>query len=65
MKKIKVPVVWSMVGNYEIEVEDDFKLDGHNYDEFMQRLYPLPLPTDGEYLEDSLEIDTDYENIGK
>jgi hypothetical protein len=49
MKKYNVAVVWSLMGSYDIEAE--------NEDEARRIADELPLPTDGEYLSDSFEVD--------
>lgn len=44
-----IPVIWSMVGTMEVEAE--------NLQEALDAAAQAPLPTDGDYLEDSFEID--------
>lgn len=47
--KYNVKVVWTLMGSYDIEAQDE--------DEARRLADELPLPHNGEYLEGSFEID--------
>jgi|LakMenE18May11ns_1017448.scaffolds.fasta_scaffold9721213_1 hypothetical protein len=49
MKTYKVPVVWTMMAYVEVEAE--------SLDEAINEVMNAPLPDNGEYLEDSFEVD--------
>lgn len=51
MKTFRVPVVWTMMGHYEIKAE--------NEEEAIEKAKDpdLPLPENGSYLTDSFEVD--------
>ena len=51
----KVPVVWSMMGYVLVDAEDSDKAMEY----VKEHKDELPLPTNGEYLEDSFEVDED------
>jgi hypothetical protein len=53
MKTYKIPCTWHMYGTYEIEA--------NSVEEAAQKAEHLPLPEDGEYIEDSFRVD--YELI--
>jgi hypothetical protein len=49
MKTYRIPVVWQMIGHVEVQAES---LVGA-----INMAYDAPLPSDGEYLESSFEVD--------
>ena len=49
MKTYKIPVVWTMMAYVEVEAE--------SLDEAINEVMNAPLPDNGEYLEDSFEVD--------
>lgn len=56
-KKFLVPIIWKMGGNLEIEADC--------YEEAVDiALHSAPLPDNGEYLDDSVEIDKDSVHYG-
>jgi len=52
MPKYKIPVVWSMIGQHEIEAD--------SLQEAIELAEDLPLPKDGDYLEGSFEVDQEF-----
>lgn len=55
----KVPVVWSAMGYVLVEADD--VEEAKNY--VKEHLDEFPLPRDGEYLDDSFEVDEEGEAI--
>lgn len=51
MPKYRVDPVWTLLGTVEVEAADEAAARAYV-------LGPMPLPTDGRYLEDSCEIDS-------
>ena len=49
MKTYKIPVVWTMMAYVEVKAE--------SLDEAINEVMNAPLPDNGEYLEDSFEVD--------
>ena len=49
MKTYKIPVVWSMIGNVEVQAK--------SLSEAVNKAYDAPLPDDGSYIEGSFEVD--------
>ena len=51
MKTYKIPVVWQMMGTVEVQAE--------SLDDAVDKVLDtdVPLPEDGEYIEDSFEVD--------
>lgn len=52
MPKYKIPIIWSMIGQHEIEAP--------SLKEAIKLAEVLPLPKDGDLIEDSLEVDPDF-----
>jgi hypothetical protein len=62
MKKVKIPVFWSVSGNVEIEIEDNQTLEDA-LQIAIDKKDELILPDQNEYIYDSIVIDTDMDLI--
>lgn len=66
IRTIKVPVLWMMYGEIELDIQVDENADEEEildkvFNEFYDHYKDIPLP-EGYYLEDSFELNIDEEN---
>lgn len=67
IRTIKVPVLWMMYGEIELDIQTDENADEEEildkvFNEFYDHYKDIPLP-EGHYLEDSFELNIDEEDV--